>query len=341
LNSNNSTTGTPTTGRNIGIKDVAAAAGVSVTTVSHVLNEVASARISPATRDRVRSVAGELGYGPNSVARALRTSRTALLGLVIEDAGDNTRAGQIILGADRTARARGYNLLVINTATSAPPEAREADVGSLLARGVDGILYAPRHPRQLPALNLGPIPVVLVTAADGSSTAAEGSEYDDGARAAVDCLRAAGHTRIEVIDGTDDQERGGYAAARRLLEREGRPTGVVCRSEAAAMGAYRAAADLGLAIPKDLSVVALADQELIAANLYPALTTVTVSSAGAAGLAGAAARAAGILIDAIGKATGGSPANLPAGLPDGPAYELTVRGSVGEPYQAATPRGNF
>jgi LacI family transcriptional regulator len=150
-------------GRAIGIRDVAAAAGVSATTVSQVLNEVASARISPETRDRVRSVAGQLGYGPNRVARALRTSRNALLGLVIEDAGDNPHAGPIIAGADTAARARGYHLLVINTSTSAAPEAREADVGSLLTRGVDGILYAPRHPRQFQAPHLGRIPVVPVT----------------------------------------------------------------------------------------------------------------------------------------------------------------------------------
>ncbi|GAC1460372.1 MAG: hypothetical protein PVSMB10_17860 [Pseudarthrobacter sp.] len=160
-------------GRNIGIKDVAAAAGVSATTVSHVLNEVASARISPETRDRVRSVAGQLGYGPNSVARALRTSRTALLGLLLEDAGANPHAGQILSGADQAARARGYNLLVVNTSGSATPEAREADVGSLLMRRVDGILYAPHHARQLQLPNLGSIPLVLMDAVSSGSSFAE------------------------------------------------------------------------------------------------------------------------------------------------------------------------
>lgn len=138
------------------------AAGISVTTVSHVLNEVASARISPETRERVRAAAKQLGYGPNTVARALRTSRTALLGLVIEDAGANLHAGRIMAGADRAARARGYSILVINTPGSARPEDRAADVGSLLLRRVDGILYAPRHSRQLQLPNPGSIPVVLV-----------------------------------------------------------------------------------------------------------------------------------------------------------------------------------
>jgi LacI family transcriptional regulator len=166
---------------------VAVAAGVSPTTVSHVLNEVPSARISPETRDRVRAMAARLGYGPNSVARALRTSRTALLGLIIEDAGDNPQAGQLILGADRAARARGYHLLVITTSTSETPGAREADVGSLLRRGVDGILYAPRHPRPHQLPDVGPVPVVpVVTVDSGSSTPAEKPDHDDGAPAAVD-----------------------------------------------------------------------------------------------------------------------------------------------------------
>jgi LacI family transcriptional regulator len=326
-------------GRNIGIKDVAAAAGVSATTVSQVLNDVASARISPETRDRVRSAAGQLGYGPNSVARALRTSRTALLGLVIEDVGTSPHAGQVIRGADEAARARGYSLLVINTAGSAGPDAREADVESLLVRRVDGILYATMHPRQLqlPA-NLGDVPAVLVDAVSAvgagscvSGFAAVVPDDDGGARAAVGCLLAAGHTRVESI-GAGDQEQGGYAAARRILARADRPTGLVCHDEPMAMGVYRAAAELGLAIPADLSVVAFANNHLLAANLYPALTTVTRPHTEMA------SRATEILIDGIeGRADLAGLAVHPTALP----CTLTARGSVGPPPFPATPRGNF
>ena len=62
--------------KNIGIKDVAVAAGVSATTVSHVLNDVPYARISAETREKVKSAAVQLGYGPNRLAQALRTQRT-------------------------------------------------------------------------------------------------------------------------------------------------------------------------------------------------------------------------------------------------------------------------
>ncbi|WP_347108870.1 LacI family DNA-binding transcriptional regulator [Paenarthrobacter sp. S56] len=299
--------------KNVGIKDVAVAAGVSVTTVSHVLNEVSYARVSPETRDKVRSVAEQLGYGPNRLAQALRTQRTGMLGLVSEEIATTPHAGRIILGADEAAKARGYNLMIINTPGSASLESRQADVQALLERRVDGILYATMYHRnvELPA-NLGSVPSVLVdSVATGGNITAVIPDEDGGARAAVGALLEAGHTRIGFINNTDDvpatRERlhafratlseagldgdaapvesevseveGGYVAARRILSREDRadvPTALFCYNDRMAMGAYRAAAELGLRIPEDLSVVGFDDQELIAANLYPGLTTVAL-----------------------------------------------------------------
>jgi LacI family transcriptional regulator len=299
--------------KNIGIKDVATAAGVSVTTVSHVLNEVAYARISPETRDKVRSAAEQLGYGPNRLAQALRTQRTGMLGLVSEDIATTPHAGRIILGAEEAAKARGYNLMIINTSGSASLESRRDDVDALLERRVDGILYATMYHRkvELPA-NLGSVPSVLVdsVAAGGNITAVIPDE-EGGARAAVEALLAAGHRRIGFINNTDDvpathqrlqafratlneagldgdrapvesevsEVQGGYEAARRILAREDRadmPTALFCYNDRMAMGAYRAAAELGLTIPADLSIVGFDDQELIAANLHPGLTTVAL-----------------------------------------------------------------
>ena len=145
--------------RFVGIKDVAVAAGVSVTTVSHVLNDVTYARISQKTREKVREAAGELGYDPNPMAQALRTQRSGMLGFVSEDIATTAHAGRIILGADEAARARGYNLMIINSSGSASLESRQADVETLLERRVDGILYATMYHRnvELPA-NLGSVP---------------------------------------------------------------------------------------------------------------------------------------------------------------------------------------
>jgi LacI family transcriptional regulator len=236
-----------------------------------------------------------------------------MLGLVSEDIATTPHAGRIILGADEAARARGYNLMIINTPGSASLESRQADVQALLERRVDGILYATMYHRnvELPR-NLENVPSVLVdSVAIGGNITAVVPDEDGGARAAVGALLDAGHTRIGFINNTDDvpatrqrlqaframlteagldgdaapvesevsEVHGGYAAAKRIRSREDRadvPTALFCYNDRMAMGAYRAAAELGLSIPKDLSVVGFDDQELIAANLYPGLTTVAL-----------------------------------------------------------------
>ncbi|SEQ73547.1 LacI family DNA-binding transcriptional regulator [Arthrobacter sp. OV608] len=296
--------------KNIGIKDVALAAGVSVTTVSHVLNDVAYARVSAETRDKVRSAAVQLGYGPNRLAQALRSRRTGMLGLVSEDIATTPHAGSILLGADDAARARGYTLMVINTSGSAGPASREADVEALLERQVDGILYATMYHRTVDAPpNLGKVPAVLVDAVSTGEpfTSVVPDEYG-GAGTAVETLLAAGHVRVGFINNTEDvpstrgrlrgfretlnragldggaapvqsassDAQGGYDAARRILQGGNPPSALFCYNDRMAMGAYRAAAELGLSIPADLSVVGFDDQELIAANLHPGLTTVAL-----------------------------------------------------------------
>jgi LacI family transcriptional regulator len=302
--------------RAVGIKDVASAAGVSVTTVSHVLNDVAAARVSPETRNRVRSAAVQLGYGPNRLAQALRGGRTGMLGLVSEDLATAPHAGRIILGAVDAARAHGYALMVINTSATAGPGSREADANALLERQVDGILYVASYHGSVEAPpGLGKGPAILVGTASGPDATSPGEgfmsvvpdEYD-GARTAVETLLAAGHTRIGFLSSTADtpsvrqrlrglretlasagldggaapvqaaapDAQGGYEAARLILAGANPPSALFCYNDQMAMGAYRAAAELGLSIPADLSVVGFEDQELIAANLHPGLTAVAL-----------------------------------------------------------------
>ncbi len=200
--------------------------------------------------------------------------------------------------------------MIINTSASASLESRQADVEALLERRVDGILYATMYHRnvELPA-SLSSVPSVLVdSVSTGGSITAVIPDEDGGARAAVGALLEAGHTRVGFINNTDDvpatrqrlqafrdtlteagldgdaapvesevsEVQGGYEAALRILARENRPTGLFCYNDRMAMGAYRAAAEFGLAIPEDLSVVGFDDQELIAANLYPGLSTVAL-----------------------------------------------------------------
>lgn len=296
--------------KSVGIKDVAAAAGVSVTTVSHVLNDVAYARVGAETRERVQEAAHRLGYGPNRLAQALRTQRSGMIGFISEEIATTPHAGRIILGAEETAKARGYNIMIINSTSTGSEASRESDVAALLDRQVDGVLYATMYHRRFTVpRNLAGLPAVLVDSEDvGQSIASVIPDEEGGARAAVQTLIDAGHTRIGMINNTDDvpathsrlrafreiladaglkfhpelvqsehsEVPGGYQAALRLLQHENRPTAVFCYNDRMAMGLYRAAGELGLRIPDELSVVGFDNQELIAENLYPALTTVAL-----------------------------------------------------------------
>jgi LacI family transcriptional regulator len=296
--------------RAVGIKDVALAAGVSATTVSHVLNDAPYARISPETRSRVKAAAEQLDYDPNRLAQALRSRRSGVLGLVFEDIANAPHAGRIIQGVDAAARARGYTIMVAAGSGTPGSGSREAEVEVLLGRQVDGILYAgsSHHAVGAPA-NLGLVPAVLLdTVNNAKGCASVGPDLYAGARIAVDILLRAGHTRLGFLASTEDapsthallrgfrdaltgagaddgaapveaaapDARGGYEAARRILAGGNPPSGLFCCSDRMAMGAYRAAAELDLSIPADLSVVGFGNQEEIASSLHPGLTSVAL-----------------------------------------------------------------
>jgi LacI family transcriptional regulator, galactose operon repressor len=296
--------------RQVGIRDVAAEAGVSVTTVSHVLNDTPHTRTSDETKRRVREAAERLGYGPNRMAQGLRTQRSHLLGLLSEEIATTPHAGRIILGAEETARALGFTLVIINAERAADEERRRADVGALIDRQVDGMLYATMFHRviDVPA-NAAEIATVLIDAQDrGGAHPSVVPDEVGGAVVAVRHLIGAGHRRIGFVTNDDDvpathgrlegyrsvlaeagiefdpglvearpsETMGGYEAASVLLDRPDRPTAIFAYNDRMAMGVYRAAQERGLSIPGDLSVVGFDNQELIAANLFPGLTTVAL-----------------------------------------------------------------
>lgn len=296
--------------RGVGIRDVAALAGVSVTTVSHVLNDTPQTRVAPETRARVREAARTLGYGPNRMAQGLRTNRSGLIGLLSEEIATTPHAGRIILGAQDAARSHDLTLVIINAERGVEGDSHQDDVQTLIDRQVDAVLYATMYHRRIRVPpNLAGLPVVLIDAEDPSSAApAVVPDEQGGAVAAVTHLVEAGHTRIGFLNNDDDvpatherligfrkvlDDHGipvdeslilqspsetlpGYARARELLSRPDRPSALFCYNDRMAMGAYRAAAELGLQIPGDLSIVGFDNQELIAANLFPGLTTVAL-----------------------------------------------------------------
>jgi LacI family transcriptional regulator len=296
--------------KSVGIRDVAEKAGVSVTTVSHVLNDTPHTRVAEETRVRVRDAARTLGYGPNRMAQALRTNRSGLIGLLSEEIATTPHAGRIILGAQDAAREHDLTLVIINTERQADGSSHRDDVQALIDRQVDAMLYATMYHRQvsLPP-NMQGLPAVLIDSTDRAGIVpAVVPDEVGGAIAAVSHLVEAGHTRIGFLNNDDDvpathlrfagyrqvlQENGipfdealvasapsetipGHALAHEMLSRSERPTALFCYNDRMAMGAYRAAAELGLEIPRDLSIVGFDNQELIAANLFPGLTTVAL-----------------------------------------------------------------
>jgi LacI family transcriptional regulator len=299
--------------KQVGIRDVAAAAGVSVTTVSHVLNDTPHTRTSDETKARVRAAAAQLGYQPNRLARGLRTQASGMVGLLTEEIATTPHAGRIILGAQEEASRRNLTLAIINSRLNAGVDIEAAQVQAFIDRQADGVIYATVfHDEVVPPEELHAVPAVLIGARDrdGMIPSVMPDERA-GAASVVDLLVRRGHRKIAfaatsvdvpatrgrlqgyrdgmLAAGLDSDEFvveavaeaiGGYEATMRLLDHgrspEERPTAVFCYNDRMAMGAYRAAAELGLRIPEDVSIVGFDDQAPIAASLHPPLTTVAL-----------------------------------------------------------------
>jgi LacI family transcriptional regulator len=299
------------TGRRTSIRAVAAAAGVSPTTVSHALSGTRAVRAE--TRERVIRAAAELGYTPNRVASGLRLQRTGVIGLASDRIATTPFAGRIVQGAQDAARERGVVLMVVDADGDTDLETRQ--LRALLDHRVDGILLA-RMFHQVVARPdaLGDTPVVLVDAVpvDGWRVPAVAPDERGIAVTAIEHLVAAGHRRVAMVSTTDDSPatrareagfraaladagldpasaraplergssdaRGGRVAGLRVLDQPPaeRPTAVFCFNDQMAMGVYQAASALGLAVPADCSIVGVDDLEIVAAALEPGLTTVAL-----------------------------------------------------------------
>lgn len=341
------------TARRPSIRAVAALAGVSPTTVSHALS---GTRAVPAgTRERVVRAATQLGYTPNRVASGLRLQRTGVIGLASDRIATTPFAGRIVQGAQEAARERDVVLMVVDSEGDA--ELEDAQLLALLDHRVDGVLLARMSHQEIarPAA-IGETPVVLVDAvpADGWRVPAIVPDEEGIAATAVARLVAAGHRRIGFATTTDDApasrgreagfraaldahgldgaraliERGasdaagGRGAGRRLLDRRApdRPTAVFCFNDQMAMGVSQAASALGLAVPRDCSIVGVDDLEVVAAALEPGLTTVALPhrEMGRWGMSALLDRIDGTVTDAAAE-----PVRL--------ACELVERGSVAPP----------
>jgi DNA-binding LacI/PurR family transcriptional regulator len=289
-------------------RDVAVAAGVSQSTVSIVLAGKWTGRVSPQTAQTVREAASRLGYRPNLAARNLRLGRTRTVLLVVPTLA-NPFFGAVYTGAARVAAAHGFGVVVYpwgeGTARgpfSAPHEAIDGILASSLATEALTDLVAPREPLRD---HDGGVPLVMLDSDPDGTAPTVNVDVANGMRALVDHLAGLGHRRfwhlaagvdawtfrtrgraiadaVAEVPGATFLRRtapiavdGARAAARAWLRDTGRAraTALLCDDDVMAAGAYKAARDAGLDIPRDLSITGF-DDILLAEALEPELTTV-------------------------------------------------------------------
>ncbi len=287
--------------------DVARLAGVSRATVSYVLNRQTDTRvpISEETRQRVLAAVAELDYEPDARAQSLRSGSTKTIGLLIPDL-QNPHFWQIINGANQAARRAGYDLLL--TSSDLDPRQEEESLKALSRRRIDGLIlltaFTTLSQELLNEMAARRLPIVMIGCKDLSFDCI-GSNYSESAGEVMRHLRELGHERIAFIHGVANERSGldrlqpykdsllaaglpidenlivhcgattadGYAAAKQLLTQAPSPTAVIVVNDLLARGVIRAAADLGLFIPQDFSLVSF-DDIPAAQYMTPRLTTV-------------------------------------------------------------------
>ena len=288
--------------------DVGRLAGVTATTVSFVLNEDSGQTISDATRRRVLDAVAQLDYRPNKQARGLRTRRAGLIGFVTDEIASDPFAGAAILGAHEVAWSRGSMLMVVNTTRESKILRRVID--ELVDQPVDAMIFGVVGTRRLRVPDaLKGVPAVLLNCwAAGDIYPSVLPDEVAGGRDATRMVLEAGHRRIAYLAGPsaawasrarlrgfrealvgagvdpasttvlegDFRTGSGYELTRKLLDQPAgrRPTAILCGNDRMAVGAYLALAEAGLRIPDDMSVVGYDDQNNLAADVHPALSTI-------------------------------------------------------------------
>ncbi|MFJ6156203.1 LacI family DNA-binding transcriptional regulator [Pseudarthrobacter sp. NPDC092184] len=292
----------------VNIRDVAKAAGVSVTTVSHALSEAHSSRVNARTVEHIKAVAGDLGYAPNRMASGLRNQRSQILGLVSDEITTTPFAGAMIQGAQDAASEHGHLLMVVNSGLDNELERQE--IRALQQHQVDGIIFARMFNQQVSVPEeLRAVPTIVLDATSDNPGLSSVVPDEFGAGdCAAELLVTAGHRKIAMINNEDDipaahgrlagfragldrhglrlpeeflvaghpSTAGGREAALDLLSRKERPTALFCFNDPMAMGTYQAAGHLGLRVPEDVSVVGVDNLELIADGLWPGLSTMAL-----------------------------------------------------------------
>ena len=270
--------------KNVTLKDVAKAAGVSYATVSRALS--GSSQIGNETRERVLKLCDEMGYTTNFVARSMVTKRTNLIGLVVPSV-DNQFMSELAYHAEVSARSHGYNIMLCDSG----PDLRQEKtvVKLLLGRQVDGILIVPQSSRSYESLKpyLDQTPTVFLSenlrdqpqsyvAVDNSRGNYLGTQYLYGLghrdilyfgqrQSTTHQLRAEGYLkacqelglapRYFNSEYTRSSIQGGYQLAKELFQKPLDYTAIFASTDSNALGVLTAADELGIDIPGRLSLI--------------------------------------------------------------------------------------
>jgi len=288
------------------IRDVAKTAGVSVSTVSHVINQTRF--VSPDTQAKVNTAMQALNYKPNRLASSLRRKdkRTHTLGLLIPDSA-NPFFAEVLRGVEDACFYAGYNVFLCNSDNDPQKESNYID--ALLGKQIDAIILvsAGTYGDSLALLASSKIPSILVDReVSGAKTDRVLVDNETGGYQATEYLIGLGHTRIGCIAGPspltpsaarvqgyhmalsenhlalqddliimgDFSAQSGSEAARKLLDLTEPPTAIFACNDMMAVGALHAVDKAGACIPADISIVGFDDIPLTSFTIPP-LTTIS------------------------------------------------------------------
>ena len=291
------------------INEVAQRAGVSTMTVSRVIND--TAKVRPATREKILQVIAEIGYRPNAIARSLITQTTMTIGLVVPDL-TNPFFPDVVRGAEDAAFEQGYTLYVSNIAEQ--PAREELVLQRLEASRVNGVIVCASrllddqlnqllsHHRAAVVINREALPATagVVRNDDAYGTLRATHHLLQTGRKRIgflagppasrsgklrwqgyeNALSVSGlEAKASWVEACEPNEHGGYDGLKSLLKRHKDLQAVLCYNDLVALGALQAAQELGLSVPNDLALIGYDDIRM-AALATPPLSTLRVDRYG-------------------------------------------------------------
>lgn len=289
---------------NITIYDVAREAGVSMATVSRVVN--GNPNVKPTTRKRVLEAIERLGYRPNAVARGLASKRTTTVGVIIPDIS-NIFFAELARGIEDIATMYKYNIILCNSDQNKDKEIHL--INTLLEKQVDGIVFMGGEitNEHVEAFKKSPVPIVLSATVDAKKEfPSVNIDYEQASFDAVWSFIEKGHKKIAMLSGTLEDPINGYlkySGYKRALEQgniplnddfivigdytydsglegmeallglEDKPTAVFASTDEMALGLIHGAQDAGYDVPSDFQVIGF-DNTRLATMVRPTLTSV-------------------------------------------------------------------